>query len=111
MAFVQIHKSVEVGKPNDWRLNFQYVTYHYDADPPEMGYRFIWRRPNGHLQGARGQARIPDAETLFRLLAKASAEGWFVAIEAQAAKLLGQVPGGIQPEDEADDSAPAAVIA
>lgn len=26
----------------------------------EEGYRFIWRKPNGNLQPARGQARIPE---------------------------------------------------
>ena len=40
------------------------------------GYRFIWRRSDGSLQPARGQARIPslfDAELLMKLAREA---GW-----------------------------------
>jgi len=82
MAFVTIHEEVSVGRPDDWRLCFQYVTYNYENDsPPERGYRFIWRKPNGHLQGARGQARIPDAATHERLIAKAATDGWYVRAE------------------------------
>lgn len=38
---------------------------------------------NGNLQAARGQARIPDAASMFRLIHAASREGWFVKIEDQ----------------------------
>jgi hypothetical protein len=41
-----------------------------DGSEPQTGYRFIWRRPDGSLQPARGQARIPslaDAELLIRM--------------------------------------------
>jgi hypothetical protein len=54
-----------------WRLYLQWARYQYDdRSEPETGYRFIWRRPDGSLQPARGQARIPslaDAELLIRL--------------------------------------------
>jgi hypothetical protein len=62
---------------NDWHLCLQWGRYQYDnGNEPESGYRFVWRRPNGSLQPARGQARIPslsDAELLIRL---ARAAGW-----------------------------------
>ena len=45
---------------NQWVLCFQYCQYFYDDDTSEEGYRFIWRKPNGNLQPARGQARIPE---------------------------------------------------
>ena len=71
----------DFGKPNDWQLCFQYGIYVYDQDqnthvPKEEGYRFIWRRPNGQLQGARGQARLmPDWISL--LIGKATIAGWY----------------------------------
>jgi hypothetical protein len=56
---------------NGWRLCLQWARYQYDdKSEPQTGYRFIWRRPDGSLQPARGQARIPslaDAELLIRL--------------------------------------------
>ncbi len=42
----------------------------------ENGYRFIWRKPDGSLQPARGQARIPSTTDIFELLALASKNGW-----------------------------------
>lgn len=82
MAHFSIIKEVRTGKPNDWQLCFQYGIYVYDPDadtvPSEAGYRFIWRRPNGQLQGARGQARLmPDWITI--LLGKAAEGGWYPA--------------------------------
>ena len=38
---------------------------------------YVWRKENGHLQAARGQARIPSKKDLFELLAKASEAEWF----------------------------------
>jgi len=76
-ATVEIHDEVEDGPMNSWRLCFQRVTYHYDdGSDSEDGYRFIWRRPDNTLQAARGQARIPDATALNRLLDTARAGGW-----------------------------------
>ena len=77
-AWVEIHD--EVSEPpvgGGWTLWFQRVTYHYDDGSTEEGYRFIWRRPDGSLQAARGQARIPDAATHDRLIRKATSQGWF----------------------------------
>lgn len=81
MAFVTPHEEVSIGEPGDWRLCFQYVTYNYDKGSPEQGYRFIYRKPDGRLQGARGQARIPDAASLHRLIAKAAKAGWYIRAE------------------------------
>ena len=79
-TWVEIHNEVSTaGNTKGWVLYFQKCTYHYDDKIySEEGYRFIWRRPNGSLQAARGQARIPDAETLNRLLAAAGQAGWYV---------------------------------
>lgn len=81
MAHFHIAKEVRVGPTGDWQLCFQYGTYEYDPNPDESittekGYRFIWRRPNGQLQGARGQARLdPDLITI--LLGDAAKGGWY----------------------------------
>lgn len=82
MARIEILEEVCSGSDGDWRLCFQWTRYHYDDNEPQMGYRFIWRRPDGSLQAARGQARIPSAGEMFDLISRASAKGWFVAIES-----------------------------
>lgn len=76
MAWVEIHDEVREGDPGQWNLCFQRCTYHYDDSSTEDGYRFIWRTPEGHLQPARGQARIPDADILHRLIDAAKNAGW-----------------------------------
>lgn len=76
MARVQVHDEVIDGDTSDWHLCFQSCTYHYDDGSQEDGYRFIWRTAEGRLQPARGQARIPDAATLERLITAARAAGW-----------------------------------
>lgn len=77
MAHVKIHDQVVDGTvgQGDWCLCFQRCTYYLD-DSIQDGYRFIWRRPNGTLQAARGQARISDAAQMQRLTDAAKAEGW-----------------------------------
>ena len=82
MAHVEVLEEVRDGDPTDWNLCFQWARYHYDdGEDPELGYRFIWRREDETLQPARGQARIPSAASLLRLLGAASSAGWFVAAE------------------------------
>jgi len=81
MATFRILKEVNTSNPGGWALCFQFGIYQYDmvdanAIPSEAGYRFIWRRPNGQLQGARGQARLEPAWITI-LLGKAAAEGWY----------------------------------
>ena len=81
MAHFRIHREVRIFDPGSWQLCFQFGTYEYDpdqdkSDSTEEGYRFIWRRRNGNLQGARGQARLmPDWITI--LLGKAADAGWY----------------------------------
>jgi hypothetical protein len=61
--------------PEDWQLWFQWCRYELE-DGIQFGYRFIWRRPDGALQAARGQARIPNITAGKALMDKATAEGW-----------------------------------
>lgn len=73
---VVILNEVKAEKKNGWTLCFQYCRYEYGDGYEENGYRFIWRRPNGNLQGARGQARIPSISDILFLTAKSLSEGW-----------------------------------
>ncbi len=78
MASVKVHDEVCDGSPGqgEWCMCFQRCTYNYDDGTTQPGYRFIWRRPNGNLQAARGQARIIDAAQMQRLTDAAKAAGW-----------------------------------
>ena len=82
MAHVTVHHSVSTDQimndyPSDgWNLCFQYCTYNYDEGGTENGYRFIWKRPDGSKQAARGQARIPSLKIMEALMAAAKANGW-----------------------------------
>ena len=76
VARVQVVREVDPGPPDDWRLCFQQCRYIYDDGGLEEGYRFIWRRDDGTLQPARGQARIPSISDAERLIAQARREGW-----------------------------------
>ena len=78
MARVQIVNEVQKDNPKSghWVLCLQWCRYMYDDGNMEHGYRFIWRRPNGSLQPARGQARIVSLKNAERLIAKARNEGW-----------------------------------
>ena len=77
MATFKILHQVTNGKIPNWHLCFQFGTYNYDDGTSEDGFRFIWRRPDGTLQAARGQARIPSKEELVELLDMASKAGWY----------------------------------
>lgn len=73
---VQVLNEVIEYPEGDWRLCFQRVRYIYDDGLIQEGYRFIWRRPTGQLQGARGQARIPSLNVARGLMNRAEQEGW-----------------------------------
>lgn len=75
-ARVQVIQEAVEGPPDDWRLCFQWCRYIYGNGDMEQGYRFIWRRPDGSLQAARGQARIPSLAAARRLMDQAVSEGW-----------------------------------
>ena len=78
MALVNIHRQVpENAKSGEWTLCFQKETYHYDDGSTQDGFRFIWRRPDGSLQAARGQARIESYEQMMALINQAKEEGFF----------------------------------
>ncbi len=77
MAHIQIKNEVPKNRIKDWQLCFQQCIYNYDDGTTEEGFRFIWRRPNGSLQAARGQARIPSKREVDYLLKQASEEGWY----------------------------------
>ena len=83
MANFEIIHEVRIGEEGDWQLCFQWGIYFYEDGSSQKGYRFIWRRPDGSLQPARGQARIPDAASLFELLYLAYKEGWFPNAEEE----------------------------
>jgi len=75
-ARVQVIREAARGNPNDWRLCLQWCRYVYDGGNMQEGYRFMWRRPDGSLQAARGQARIPSIAIALELLQQAQQEGW-----------------------------------
>ena len=78
MAWVEFHKEVPKQlKIADWNLCFQKVTYHYDDGSTQDGFRFIWRRPDGSLQAARGQARIESYEQMLELIDLAEEDSFF----------------------------------
>ena len=80
MARVRVQVLNEVGDDpkitGKWELQFQWCRYIYDDGSMEYGYRFIWRRLNGSLQAARGQAQLPSVQTIYDLIERAKAEGW-----------------------------------
>ena len=83
MAHVKIHRQVpENDTFGKWTLCFQKVTYHYDDGSTQDGFRFIWRRPDGSLQAARGQARIETYEHMMALINQAKEEGFFENLNA-----------------------------
>ena len=59
-----------------WVLCLHWCRYIYDDGTMETGFRFIWRRPDGSLQAARGQARIPSLDMALELMEKAREQGW-----------------------------------
>lgn len=75
-ARVQILNEIDPGPPTESRLCFHRVRYVYDDGDLHEGYRFIWRRPDGSLQAARGQARIPSIQMAQRMMKQAEDEGW-----------------------------------
>jgi len=79
MARVQVVEETKLEKPQygGWVLCLQWCRYLYDNGTMELGFRFIWRRPeSGALQPARGQARIPTLEDAEKLIKVARKKGW-----------------------------------
>jgi len=78
MARVQVINQVTRGNPRArrWALYLQWCRYLYDDGNMEQGYRFIWKRPDGSLQPARGQARIASLREAEELIQMARDQGW-----------------------------------
>jgi len=77
-ANVKIIKEVpEIIKDKEWHLYFQKCEWNYEDGGKDTGYRFIWRKPDGKLQPARGQARIPSKEEMMQLIYLAETAGMF----------------------------------
>ena len=73
---VVVLNEVKKGESGGWNLCFQWCRYEFEDGIEEMGYRFIWRRPDGSLQAARGQACIPSTADILELVSKAIRGGW-----------------------------------
>ena len=73
MARVHIRKETTNDPAGDWQLWFQWCRYELE-DETLYGYRYIWKRPDGDLQAARGQARIPSIAAGKALMDKAAAD-------------------------------------
>jgi len=73
---VIVLESVEEKLHEGWALCFEWCRYEYTDGTSHRGYRFIWKRPNGHYQPARGQARLPSIAVAEKLIRKAEAAGW-----------------------------------
>lgn len=73
---VRVLHEVKKSYPNEWALCFQWCVYQYDDGSSERGYRYIWRDPTGRQMAHRGQARIPNINTMEELIKKAKAAGW-----------------------------------
>lgn len=72
-----IHEAPTIDEEKgDWSLHLQWCLYVYEDGTSEHGYRYIWRRPDGSLQPARGQARIPSIAEMEKLIRRAKKEGW-----------------------------------
>jgi hypothetical protein len=76
MSRIQVINETSQTDPGNWELYLQWGRYIYDDGSMEHGYRFIWKRPDGSLQPARGQARIPSLKVAQKLIEQAKSEGW-----------------------------------
>ncbi len=68
--------SENFNREQDWDLCLHEGIYKYDNQTSEYGFRFIYRRPGGNIQAARGGARIPSLEVADQLIAEARRRGW-----------------------------------
>jgi len=82
-ARIVVLNEVKKSYKSGWILCFQWCRYEYGDNQEENGYRFIWRKPDGKLQGARGQARIPSIPDILELISMSIRDGWghFLVIE------------------------------
>ena len=80
MVRVKVIEEIRTADPQEsgeWELAFQWCRYvDQDDGSSYHGYRFIWYRPDGTLQSARGQARLPSIRLIRELTERAESEGW-----------------------------------
>jgi hypothetical protein len=84
MARVHVVDEVTQGPTNDWHLCFQKAVWVFGEEDAsvhspgdvEQGYRFIYRRDDGSLQAARGQALISDLDQAEALIKLGRKKGW-----------------------------------
>ena len=80
MIRVKVIEEVRTTAPKtsgEWELAFQWCRYVDQEDGSSYhGYRFIWYRPDGSLQAARGQVRLPSIRLIRDLTERAESEGW-----------------------------------
>jgi len=76
LANIEILNEIDPGPSNSWRLTFQRGIWHYGGGRSEEGYRFMYRRDDGSLQAARGQARIDTLDQAQALIDEARHLGW-----------------------------------
>ena len=80
MVRVKVIEEVRTADPQasgKWELAFQWCRYVDQGDGSSYhGYRFIWYRPDGSLQAARGQTRLPSIRLIRELTERAEFEGW-----------------------------------
>lgn len=55
---------------------FGAIEYGDEAETEGEGFRLIWKRDDGALQAARGQARIPSMADILELTQYAMRTGW-----------------------------------
>lgn len=73
-------QGIEIPGPvqdDQWSLHFQQATWYFTNNIQEHGYRFIWYKPDGTKQPARGQARIPNKDVVDYLYDLATQAGWW----------------------------------
>lgn len=87
---VQVRNEVALDTSSGWVLCLQWCLYVFDDGTTEEGYRFIWRRPGGSLQAARGQARIPSLRVMERLAGMARTQGWGDHVGEYEAELIAE---------------------
>lgn len=101
---VQIIHETATEPVGERKLCLQWCRYVHEGGAVELGYRFIWRGPDGSLRPARGQARIPSMKTLLGLVRKAAAEGWGgFDTEEQSDQEVADAPVSTRPEDVSPD--------
>jgi hypothetical protein len=75
-ARVEVLNKVPHKGADGWVLYLQWCRYIYNDGKRELGYRFIWCDPDGHLHPTRGQACISSLKIVKKLVDKAKQEGW-----------------------------------